>query len=91
MRGITLVELIVVLAVLGVIAAVSTLAVSSLRRPAAATSTEVLRRARTTAIRQGRAVTISGQNGTTIRFLPDGRAIGAGVDPWTGEPADAQR
>jgi len=91
MRGVTLVELMVVLAVLGVIASISGLAVASLRPPIKAELTAALQRARGAAVRQGRAVTVSGEDGATILFLPDGRAIGRGVDPWTGEVSDAGR
>ena len=90
MRGVTLVELLVVIAVLGVLTAVSTLAVTSLRPTAESERIRLLTRARATAIRAGRAVTISSPMGEMIRFLPDGRALGGGVDPLTGEALDAR-
>jgi prepilin-type N-terminal cleavage/methylation domain-containing protein len=91
MRGVTLVELMVVLAVLGVVAGISGLAVASLRPPVEAELSARLQRARGTAVRQGRAVTVVGENGTKILFLPDGRVIGSGVDPWSGGVSDAGR
>jgi hypothetical protein len=48
-----------------------------------------LDRARAAAIRSGMAVTVSDDDGSAVRFLPDGRALGAGVDPFTGEVLDA--
>ena len=88
-RGITLVEMLVVLVVLGLLGGVSVLAVGRLRRPVEPEHVATWRRARTAAIRSGRSVTVPGDGGTVVRFLPDGRAIGAGVDPLTGEAHDA--
>lgn len=79
--GFTLVELLVVLAILGVIAGVTGLTLSSLERPRESELTIDLKRARADAIRSGAARTAHG-----VRFLPDGRAIGPHVDPLSGEP-----
>jgi prepilin-type N-terminal cleavage/methylation domain-containing protein len=79
--GVTLLELLVVLTVLGVILGVTGLALSTLRLPRDADLAIALRRARAEAIRTGTART-SGH----VRFLPDGRAIGPGVNALTGAP-----
>lgn len=78
-RGMTLVELIVVLAVLGLILGMSGLALSSLKLPRESEEAIVLRRARADAIHSGARRTAHG-----ALFLPDGRAVGLGVDPLTG-------
>ncbi|HEV8265787.1 MAG TPA: prepilin-type N-terminal cleavage/methylation domain-containing protein [Gemmatimonadales bacterium] len=77
----TLVEVIVVLAVLGVVLSVSGLALGSLREPRESVRVGELRRARAEAIRSGTPRTAHG-----IRFLPDGSARGPGVDLLTGRP-----
>jgi prepilin-type N-terminal cleavage/methylation domain-containing protein len=77
--GVTMAELLVVLAILGLVTGVSGLAVASLRVPAAAERENDLRRARAEAIQSGREIVVD-----SVRFLPDGRAIGPGVDPLTG-------
>ncbi len=95
--GTTLAELIVVLALLGLIVGVSGLTLGSLRPAADAQAIQDLRRARAEAIRTGRPVHLLGAQGDSVashtphpppswRFLPDGRAIGPGVDPLTGAP-----
>lgn len=80
-RGVTLLELLVVLTVLGVVLAVTGLAIGSLRTPRESEGVLALRRARAEAIRSGVPRTTHG-----VRFLPDGRAIGVDVNPLTGEP-----
>jgi prepilin-type N-terminal cleavage/methylation domain-containing protein len=79
--GFTLVELVVVLAVLGLMLGISGLALGSLQLPRESAYSIELRRARAEAIRSGipRAT-------HHARFLPDGRVIGADVDPLTGVP-----
>jgi len=79
--GVTLVELLVVLAVLGVILGVSGLALGALKAPRESQLMLELREARASAIRSGVPRTTH-----HARFLPDGRAIGPGVDPLTGAP-----
>src|SRR5437016_5133626 len=95
--GATLVELIVVVAIIGLVFGVSGLALSSLRAPRESAWVRELHRAREEAIRTGRQVrakqplppsTALGRPRPPL-FLPDGRALGPGVDPLTGAPLDA--
>ncbi len=79
--GITLLEMLVVLTVLGVVLGVTGLAIESLRVPRESQELRDLRRARAEAIHSGAPRTAHG-----VRFLPDGRAIGPGVNSLTGEP-----
>jgi len=79
--GITLLEMLVVLTVLGVVLAVSGLAIQSLRVPRESQELVDLQRTRAEAIHSGAPRTAHG-----VRFLPDGRAIGPGVNALTGEP-----
>jgi prepilin-type N-terminal cleavage/methylation domain-containing protein len=79
--GITLLEMLVVLTALGVVLGVTGLAIESLRVPRESQELRDLRRARAEAIRSGAPRTAHG-----VRFLPDGRAIGPGVNSLTGEP-----
>jgi len=81
MRGVTLVELLVVLTILGVLLSVSGLALGSLKAPHESQETIDLREARILAIRSG-----TPQRAHGILFLPDGRALGLAVDPLTGTP-----
>ena len=80
-RGVTLVELLVVLALLGLVLGVSGLALGSLREPREADEFRELQRARGEAVRSGSPRTAHG-----VLFLPDGRAIGPNVDQLTGAP-----
>ncbi|HEV8382855.1 MAG TPA: prepilin-type N-terminal cleavage/methylation domain-containing protein [Gemmatimonadales bacterium] len=80
-RGFTLLELIVTLAVIGVILGVSGLALGTLRLPRESREIIELRAARADAIHSGAPRTAHG-----VRFLPDGRAIGDDVDALTGAP-----
>jgi prepilin-type N-terminal cleavage/methylation domain-containing protein len=90
--GFTLAELMVVLAILGILAALSALAMPGRLRPRGLTRAERLTLAWDSAIRTGQAVvvaldTAAGGAPRLIRFLPDGRAVGAAagiVDPLTG-------
>jgi prepilin-type N-terminal cleavage/methylation domain-containing protein len=97
-RAFTLVELIVVLAVMGLTLALTGLA---LRSPRTTRETDVhgeLVRARARAIRTARPVRLrspsdSGPNRSplpALLFLPDGRVVGPGVDPLTGRPDGAR-
>jgi|GEM_PF-3152864 len=88
-RGFTLVELLVVLVILGFIASMSAFAVAGLRLPESGKVTASTDRARAKAIGSGRAVTIRllvapASAPRVLRFLPDGRAVGEGLDPLTG-------
>lgn len=81
MRGVTLLELLVVLTVLGLVLSVTGLAIGSLRMPRESEQILELKRTRAAAIHSGVPRTAHG-----IRFLPDGRVLGAGFDPLTGVP-----
>ena len=95
-RGVTLVELLVVLAMLGVMATIVGLTWRPGRwqSPAAAAHVAALRRR---AVQSGRAVTDTATvSGTVVRVIafPDGRIVGAarlGVNPLTGETTDGVR
>jgi prepilin-type N-terminal cleavage/methylation domain-containing protein len=75
----TLVELLVVLALLGLVLGMSGLALASLREPRESDAMRALRRARAEAIESGAPVRAGG-----VLFLPDGRAMGPGIDSLTG-------
>jgi prepilin-type N-terminal cleavage/methylation domain-containing protein len=84
--GFTLAELIVVMAIMSVGFVVATV---SLSRVTASSTTEGwssgVSRARRTAALEGAAVVRADSAGHgRITFLPDGRAIGEGLDPLTG-------
>lgn len=87
--GVTLIELLVVLVLLGVLLGVSGLAVGSFGAPRDSARVRVLAAARAQAIRSGVAVSVRFDS-AFVRFWPDGRAVGPGVDPLTGAP-DAAR
>ncbi len=96
--GFTIVELMVALAILGLTLAVSGLALASLKAPPESAWIRELRRARTEAIRTGAAVRASSPPPFTglhrprpPLFLPDGRALGPGVDPLSGAAHDSAR
>ena len=84
-RGVTLVELLVVLVLLGLLFAVSGLALASLSPPRDSARVRALAAARAKAIRAGVPVSLN-DSASTVLFLPDGRALGPGVDPLTGAP-----
>lgn len=86
-RGMTLIELLVTLAVLGVLAGAAAFAF----RPSAPPAADPLADGRTAAIREGRPRVVLSRDTTSlplrttrVRFLPDGRALGPGRDPLTG-------
>ena len=93
--GFTLLEVIVVVAIVGLVFGVSGLAFASLRVPRQSAWLGALERARAQAIETGRPVRAAVPTDTgashsplaTPLFLPDGRAIGAGADPLTGAPS----
>lgn len=87
--GATLVELLVVLAVLGLLVGLSAVSLSSVRPPPAAMRFDSLRAARASAVRSGRPVVVV-RDTSVIRFLPDGRVLGGMLDPLTGELPDAR-
>ncbi|HKV69637.1 MAG TPA: prepilin-type N-terminal cleavage/methylation domain-containing protein [Gemmatimonadales bacterium] len=84
-RGVTLVELLVVLVLLGLLFAVSGLALASLGVPRDSARVRALEAARARAIRSGVPVSLV-ESASSVLFLPDGRALGPGVDPLTGAP-----
>ncbi len=89
--GVTLAELLVVILILGLTAGLAGLSVTALRPPPRLDLARQVREARAAAIRQGAAVTVTvesagdSQPAVLMRFLPDGRVLGPGVDPWTGQ------
>ncbi len=88
--GFTLVEVIVVIAVLGLVVGISVVALASLKSPPQSARDQELLRARAEAIQTGRPVVTDGNHAprtTHLLFLPDGRAVGTGVDPLTGAPS----
>jgi prepilin-type N-terminal cleavage/methylation domain-containing protein len=97
--GFTLIEVIVVVAILGLVFGVGGLAFSSLGFPRESGWVVALRRARVEAIQTGRPVravlpTDTARHRSPLPaplFLPDGRAIGPGADPLTGAPLDAPK
>jgi prepilin-type N-terminal cleavage/methylation domain-containing protein len=92
----TLVELLMVIAVLGLISGIAGLTLASRRTPRDSEWLRELRRARSEAIRTGMPVWArnlvpphTDSHGLiSPLFLPDGRAVGAGVDPLTGAPIE---
>jgi len=98
-KGATLLELIVVVAIIGLVFGVSGLALSSLRIPRESMRITALRTARATAIRTGRPVRavfpgdIPGNRSLLPAplFLPDGRALGPAAEPLTGTPVNAPK
>ena len=101
-RGVTLIELLVVLVLLGLLFTVSGLALASLATPRQSAWFRTLEASRARAIRRGIPVLVDGGSDASggnrsrsgplglpagaVLFLPDGRALGPGVDPLTGAP-----
>jgi len=79
MRGVTLVELVVALALFGLILGVSALSLASLQPVRKSAAIRAMEHAHAEAIRTGSPARVD-----SVLFLPDGRAIGAGLDPLTG-------
>lgn len=79
MRGVTLVELIVALALFGLILGVTGLSLATLQPAKVSDAIRAREHARAEAIRTGMLM-----RGDSVLFLPDGRAIGMNVDPLTG-------
>ena len=82
-KGFTLLELLVVLALLALLLSMGALAVTAVRPMEAGPVAARVDSARREAIRSGTAVALR-LDSAVVRFLPDGRAIGPGVDPLTG-------
>ena len=102
MRGVTLVELLVAMTILAVTLGVTGLALAGLRLPRDTAAVRAAQHAHAEAIRTGRAGPwtpdssparhlVSGPARPTALFLPDGRAVGRGVDPLTGDVRRAPR
>jgi prepilin-type N-terminal cleavage/methylation domain-containing protein len=91
--GFTLVEVIVAIAILGLMAAMSGLTLTTVTPSREAAERRELTRARAEAIRTGRRVVAATNAHDTVRivFLPDGRALGPDVDPLTGRLRDSVR
>jgi prepilin-type N-terminal cleavage/methylation domain-containing protein len=94
--GVTLIELLVVLLLLGIMTGVSGLALHALRAPERSRWAAVAAHARRAAIVTGHPVVARDSTDSTTTehaalFLPDGRAIGWGVDPLTGEVTNETR
>lgn len=93
----TLIEMIVVIALLGLILGISGLALASLREPRGSARARALTEARAQAIRSGEPVRVDlappdstdAPSSVPVVFLPDGRALGTYVDAITGAPRDA--
>ena len=79
--GFTLIEVVVSLAVFALILGVTALGFASLRQPSQSAALRQMTLSRDSAVRTGTVVV-----GEGFLFLPDGRAIGPGVDPLTGTP-----
>ena len=93
LRGVTLVELIVVLAILGILAGVTGLALGAAKPvPSASTEVAAAASARRQALERGEAVTVtlhSGGVARTLTALPDGSVIGdpdLPIERLTGRP-----
>ena len=91
MRGATLLELTVALTVMALVAGLAVLSVASVRPPPADPWRTAVAHARAAALRTGRPVAVVGDSGATALLLPDGRALGPGLDPLTGEVLSASR
>jgi hypothetical protein len=80
----TLVEMLVVVVLMATLLSISSLGL--LRRGHETHSRWAARvdSAQAAAIRSGRAIVLTDSSGRTVRFLPDGGAIGLGIDRLTG-------
>jgi prepilin-type N-terminal cleavage/methylation domain-containing protein len=74
-RGVTLIELVVALAILGTTLAIAGLGIASLEAPASSRLTSDLALARRRAAESGAPVTVT-VAGKAVRFAPDGSAAG---------------
>jgi prepilin-type N-terminal cleavage/methylation domain-containing protein len=90
-RGVTLVELIVTLVILGLLSGLAGATLGDLRRSERGPRAQALARARARAVRTGTRVRLDDASGASVLFLPDGRAVGDGMDPFTGQLSDAAR
>jgi prepilin-type N-terminal cleavage/methylation domain-containing protein len=90
-EGTTLVELIATLAILGLVAGIGAVTLGGWRRAGADETADLLAAARARAIGTGTRVRVDRPGGESVLFLPDGRALGGGLDPLTGAVPDASR
>jgi prepilin-type N-terminal cleavage/methylation domain-containing protein len=88
---VTLIEMMVALVVLGLLTGMAAATLASLKPPAVAAWRTEVTRARESSIRTGRPVLARADSGYRALLLPDGRAIGPGLDPLTGEVIHAPR
>jgi prepilin-type N-terminal cleavage/methylation domain-containing protein len=90
-RGITLVELLVVLVLVGMLVGMSALAMGRIRGPGLDPDESAARigAARAEAIRAGRPIVLQGDSSGPALFLPDGRVLARDLDPLTGAHSDA--
>lgn len=90
-RGVTLLELVVALAIVGILLGVSAVGFRGVGTDAARPADRMLAAARDSALRTGTRVhlTLPGADSLgdsiAITLLPDGRAVGPAVDPLTGD------
>lgn len=91
MRGVTLIEMMVALVILGALTGVAAATLGSLGPPRVQGWKSDVLRARDSAIRTGRPVVLRTDSGYRALLLPDGRAVGGGLEPLTGEVTDAPR
>jgi len=88
LSGFTLIELAVVLTIIAITAGIASMGVVSLIGNGKDRGVEAIDALRSKAIRQGQPITWEDTVGKrVVRFLPDGRAIGIGVNAITGRPS----
>lgn len=87
--GVTLIEIIVALTIMGLLSGMTTLAMTGLRRPASGAA-EQIASAQRTAVLGGSSLRLLIE-GDTVLFLSDGRAIGRMIDPLRGTLRAATR
>ena len=90
-RGVTLIEMMVNLVIVGLLTGAAAAVLGTLRQPELEVWKAEVLRARDSAIRSGRPVLVSTDSGYRALLLPDGRAVGPGLEPLTGEVTDASR
>jgi len=91
MRGVTMVELVVALAVVGLLSGLALVGFRSVRPEPPAPWVVAADSARAAAVRTGRPAGITDTFGHRVLFLPDGSGIGRDVDPVLGEVLDGAR
>jgi prepilin-type N-terminal cleavage/methylation domain-containing protein len=89
-RGATLIELMVALLLMSLLTGLAAATLGTRRPTPRSLHERAFDRARLNAARSGRAVQASA-GGAHALFLPDGRAVGVGLDYLTGEATRADR